>query len=149
MTKTMTTSHSTDQWSQQKLHALSIELVENWLTIADHFDIEMRMSSRKFIGPCPVHGGKKKDSFNLFHSGHSWSGNWQCHTHQCENEFVNTPIGLIRGILSHQQYGCGGLFCCGICGRPSRKSISGRMCSLGKCHGCFLFDGMGTISNAP
>ena len=53
---------------------------------------------------CPIHGGDNDSALNLYYTGDTYRGNWNCRTHHCEHIFKGSIIGFIRGILSHQKY---------------------------------------------
>ena len=90
--KTMKTHSSVKQ--------IETKIVANFTKIMDCFGLDLEENNRFFVGSCPVHGGDNLTAFNFYHQGESYSGNWQCHTRQCEETFVSSPIGLIRGLLS-------------------------------------------------
>jgi len=69
------------------------------------FGIEFEDEGKMFIGECPVHGGDNVGAINIYNDEGGVLGFWQCHTHQCEQYFISSLIGLVRGILSHQEYG--------------------------------------------
>lgn len=98
------TSPSSNIYEQSKLKYLGEKIIENFQIFIDHFDLTLEHTPKMYVGRCPVHGGDKNNAFNIFHSGDSVVGNWYCRTKQCERTFVSSPIGLVRGLLSHHQY---------------------------------------------
>ncbi len=46
-------------------------------------------------GPCPVHGGNRRDAW----SWHLDRGIWKCFSHSCDDEFGADIYGLVKGIL--------------------------------------------------
>jgi len=106
MTMEATISRSTDSaTAQERYSKLSEMIIENIDKFLDYFGVDgLRKSSRRYDGPCPVHGGDKSSAFNLYHSGMTMSGNWYCNTMLCHKTFVSSPIGLVRGLLSRQKY---------------------------------------------
>lgn len=101
------TSHLRKEWSQAQLLALGCDVVDEFEKLIDHFDLnDMKFQGGDvWVGPCPVHGGDKWDAFNIYTDGHTTKGNWLCNTRMCQEEFCNSPIGFIRGILSHRNHG--------------------------------------------
>lgn len=67
-------------------------------------DIKLYKAGNKLIGNCPIHGGKKHQSFNLYPEGETVPGYWKCRSHHCEDVFHPTVIGFTRGVLSHNQF---------------------------------------------
>ena len=93
--------------SQNQLHTLSQDILDNIEAIFGYFGINnLRCDHKKYVGACPVHGGGKDDAFNLYHQGPSYI--WKCWTHQCEDTFIRSPVGLVRGLLSHKKYNWSG-----------------------------------------
>lgn len=66
-------------------------------------DFKLYEFDNKFQGPCPVHGGNNFTAFAVYKTGETKIGHWECRTHHCHCEFITTPIGLIRGILSNRE----------------------------------------------
>lgn len=73
--------------------------------LLEYFGLELRRANRFYVGSCPVHGGTKKSSFNIFHSGDEIIGNWRCFSHSCHEHFHPSLTGFVRGYLSHTKYG--------------------------------------------
>ena len=86
---------------QERLSALSTLLMDRIDEVFELFNIALDKDSKKYVGCCPVHGGDNNSSLNLYHDNSVF---WKCRTHGCEKTFLGTPIGLIRGILSHRDY---------------------------------------------
>ena len=89
--------------SKEKIDLLCKSLSERITDILDYFDIEYEQHENRVSASCPVHGGDKTDALTVFTSGDSVTGNWYCWTQHCEREFINTPLGLIRGIMSNRK----------------------------------------------
>lgn len=53
-------------------------------------------------GPCPIHGGRRPDAFNIYPDGHTYRGNWACRSRGCHSEFRPTIIGFTWGVLSYR-----------------------------------------------
>jgi len=96
--------HSSDYYNQHKLHALTERVMDRLEDILTYFNVELKFSSKMYYGPCPIHGGDKFNALNIYHTGHSYRGNWKCRTMQCERHFKSSIIGFIRGLLSKQRY---------------------------------------------
>jgi 5S rRNA maturation endonuclease (ribonuclease M5) len=72
----------------------------------DALEVDLRRSGKMFVGTCPIHGGTSANGFNIFPDGDSAKGNWKCRSGECEEVFYHrSPIGFVRGVLSHQKYG--------------------------------------------
>ena len=65
--------------------------------------MDARRKGKMFVGPCPVHGGAGPDAFNVYPDGYSIRGNWKCRSRNCHQEFKETLVGLVWGVLSHQR----------------------------------------------
>ena len=98
----MTQHSKQSQIDQQKLHALSQKFVSRITDFLDMFSLEYVVYSNKIVGPCAIHGGDNPTSLTIYTEGDRLAGNWCCWTHHCQDDYVNTPIGLVRGILSSQ-----------------------------------------------
>lgn len=103
----MTTSPSNKPkpYHQHQLIALEKAAGLRLDDLLQYFGLEFRKATRFYVGACPVHGGSKKGSFNIFHVGNEIIGNWRCFSHGCHEHFHPTIIGFVRGYLSHTQYG--------------------------------------------
>jgi len=92
------------KFEKEKISVLSEKLSERIIDILDHFNIEYTEQDEWIYCPCPVHGGDKKDGFSIRQSDIFPNQIvWSCWTHHCEKKYINSSIGLIRGILSHVQ----------------------------------------------
>lgn len=92
--------HSIDFMDQGKLGTLSSLIVQNMDMILLTLGVTMGGTPTMRIGCCPVHGGDRFNAFNIYESGY-----WACRSRHCELHFKKTPLGMMRGILSHQKYG--------------------------------------------
>jgi len=77
------------------------ELLSNFEDVLHHFNVDLQKTDEMFIGCCPIHGGNNTTAFNMYRDSY---GNWNCNTRQCENTFMATPIGFVRGMLSREKY---------------------------------------------
>jgi 5S rRNA maturation endonuclease (ribonuclease M5) len=90
------------RYTQEEIYSLNKVLEERLEDIINYFHLDVVKKRKIYVGKCPVHeGSDNTSSFNLYHSG-DIIGNWYCRTHQCEKTFKSTAIGLVRGLLSHQ-----------------------------------------------
>lgn len=64
----------------------------------DYFHCSLRQHGNKLVGCCPIHMGDNKQAFNYYNTG-----SWKCRTRGCHNNFIGSPIGLIRGLLSRER----------------------------------------------
>lgn len=90
--------------SQEQLVTVSGDIIANLERIVNHFQIErLKIGYNSAHGSCPIHGGDNMGAFNLY-----WNNDlpiWKCYSHHCHDTFKDTPVGLIRGLLSRQKYG--------------------------------------------
>lgn len=88
--------------TQAQLLQLGYDVADRFDKVIKLFRLDLSDEGNAYVGPCPVHGGDSPNAFNLYKEGRNNRGNWACYTHHCEKEFTNSPIGLIRGLLSHK-----------------------------------------------
>lgn len=107
MTMTMESRSNKKPYHQDQLRQLERKVGDRLDDLLDYFNLRdgLRRAKRFYVGGCPVHGGDKKNAFNIFHTGYETVGNWRCFSHGCEKHFQPTVIGFIRGVLSHVKYG--------------------------------------------
>jgi len=89
--------------SQQQISKLSKIAMENLPLLFNKLNIEYIEYPNRYSFPCPVHGGDNQEGCSIFTSGHSNTGNWQCWTKHCEEDFTKSIFGFIRGTLSHRR----------------------------------------------
>lgn len=82
--------------------SLAVERIED---ILQHLGVSYTKRGNRLSGACPVHGGDNYSAWHVFTDGNTTKGNWSCYTHNChhQSKYGKSFIGLIRGILSHQQ----------------------------------------------
>ena len=78
---------------------VSERLLDNLQPLLRHLDIEYIEYPNRCAFACPVHGGDNPEACVIFTSGSSQSGNWNCWTRGCEQEFNPTLLGFVRGVL--------------------------------------------------
>jgi 5S rRNA maturation endonuclease (ribonuclease M5) len=92
------------KFEKEKISVLSEKLSERIIDILDHFNIEYTEQDEWIYCPCPVHDGDKKDGFSIRQSDIFPNQIvWSCWTHHCEKEYINSVLGLLRGILSRER----------------------------------------------
>jgi 5S rRNA maturation endonuclease (ribonuclease M5) len=91
-------------YNQEDLKNISDALCDRIDDIFDYFEIDARKTSKMFICNCPIHGGDNASAFNIYPYGEDYRGNWKCRTHKCEEIFMGSIIGFIRGVLSHRSH---------------------------------------------
>lgn len=90
--------------NQEQLRGIGNALCDNIEELLDYFDIDYRKTDKLFISSCPVHGGDNKTALNIYPYGDNYRGNWKCRTHQCEQTFMPSIIGFVRGVLSKKKH---------------------------------------------
>ena len=106
MTITMKQTKKYRSYDQYQLKALSDMICDDIDRLLATLGIEdYRMLDKMIVMSCPIHGGDNNSAFNLYHKGDTYCGNWKCRTHQCEEIFRPSIIGLIRGCLSKDKCG--------------------------------------------
>jgi 5S rRNA maturation endonuclease (ribonuclease M5) len=102
MTKTI--KKTFNSYNQYELKELSDAVCDNIENLLISLNIEdYKILEKMVIMPCPIHNGDNLSAFNLYYQGDSYRGNWKCRTHQCENTFKSSIIGLVRGCLSREK----------------------------------------------
>ena len=87
-----------------KLNQLSKLIAKNIEEIYKYFDVSYTINDKMLISPCFSHGGDNKTALNFYHHA-DYKLHFICRTHDCQNHFQPTAIGLVRGALSHAKYG--------------------------------------------
>lgn len=86
-----------------RLLAVQIMLCSRIDELMDGLGVEMSRAGKRYVGPCPVHGGDNSGACSVYHEGDTVPGFWQCKTRNCERVFKPTIIGFVRGVLSNQK----------------------------------------------
>ena len=92
-------------YTQGEIQELCVRGMERFDELMETFGLSFYMDNRKYTAACPIHGGDNELAINIYYDGDDFCGNWQCHTQQCEEHFLPSLVGFIRGIMSHQQFG--------------------------------------------
>jgi hypothetical protein len=87
--------------NQNKIKIICDKICDRIYDLLDHLNLEYRDNGRFITMSCPIHGGDNDSALNLYYTGDTYRGNWNCRTHHCEHTFKASIIGFIRGVLSH------------------------------------------------
>ena len=101
----MTTTIQSPLYNQEELKYLSDILTDKIDELFEYFNIEARQTSKMYICKCPIHNGDNESAFNIYPYGESYRGNWKCRTHKCEQVFMGSILGFVRGLLSNRKHG--------------------------------------------
>ena len=72
--------------------------------LAASFNVDVNDFDDYISCACPVHEGDNPNAFTLnTECSHPYFGKWRCWTQGCEEDHINTPIGLIRILLSKKE----------------------------------------------
>ena len=72
--------------------------------LAASFNVDVNDFDDYISCACPVHEGDNPNAFTLnTECSHPYFGMWRCWTQGCEEDHINTPIGLIRILLSKKE----------------------------------------------
>ncbi len=90
--------------STKELKKLSDLIAANIVPIlATKFNIEVNDFGDYISCACPVHEGDNPNAFTMnIEIDHPYFGLWKCWTQDCHEEHINTPVGLIRVLLSRE-----------------------------------------------
>jgi len=94
--------------SQIQLNEISNQLTDKLDKLLEFFKLSLRRTRKMYVGCCPIHGGDNESALNIYYNGDNRKGHWICYTQHCEQQFVNTIIGFVRGLLSKQRYNWSG-----------------------------------------
>lgn len=74
--------------------------------IIQELDVPWEVKNGRVSHTCGVHNGDKQSSFTWYleEMNNSPRGKWRCQTRSCHTHFVDTSIGLVRGVLSGQKF---------------------------------------------
>ena len=97
----MKTSLSKTKLSAKELKKLSDKAAKRICFILFHFGYRSNDCGDNVFCPCPIHGGDNPTGFSMnTDESSTYFGNWACWTNHCHEEHINTPIGLIRALMS-------------------------------------------------
>ena len=86
---------------KNQLIVLSNMVAEKITDLFDLFGVRYFEQYDRITSVCPIHeGADNPQAFTVTTTRDQYFGYWRCWTHGCENKFVPTPIGLIRGLLT-------------------------------------------------
>jgi len=88
--------------STKELKKLSDLIAANIVPIlSTRFNIEVNDFGDYISCACPVHEGDNPNAFTMnVEVDHPYFGLWKCWTQDCHEDCINTPVGLIRVLLS-------------------------------------------------
>jgi 5S rRNA maturation endonuclease (ribonuclease M5) len=92
-------------YNQDDLKKIGDLVCDNIENLLDLYKIEYRQTTKMIISQCPIHGGDNCSALNIYPYGETYRGNWKCRTHHCEELFMSSIVGFVRGLLSHSKYG--------------------------------------------
>ncbi len=87
-------------YSQQELATINNAICDEPSILINDLGLSWEVKNGRIDAVCEVHNGDKAGAFTWYLEGDSLRGNWACRSFGCERTFVNTSIGLVRGILS-------------------------------------------------
>lgn len=105
MGRTTTSSSENPYLDNVILHEICSQLCDRIDEFFDEQGIELRRSGRRFVGRCPVHGGRSPFGLNFYPDGQEVRGYWECLSDKCHLQFPRSAIGFVRGVLSHDKHG--------------------------------------------
>jgi 5S rRNA maturation endonuclease (ribonuclease M5) len=73
------------------------DIAKNLNSILNKLPISVTEKDRFYTGICPIHSGSDNETALTIYKD---SGNWQCHTRHCEDIFLPSAFGFVRGVLS-------------------------------------------------
>ena len=83
---------------------MSDRIAHNIVGVLHSFGVEAIDCGENTFCACPIHGGDNPSGFSInTDEYHPYFGTWMCWTQGChEDGHVNTPIGLVRALLSNK-----------------------------------------------
>ena len=79
-------------------------IIQNIDRVSNHFGLKLRHSSKCYMGCCPIHEGDNPTAFNIYHTGHTTTGNWRCNTGNCHKYFPKNAMGFIQALISVKKH---------------------------------------------
>ena len=89
--------------TKEMISSISNEIFNNIHRFLRYFEIDYVEYPNRIAFPCPVHGGDSEEGCCIFTDGNTTKGNWCCWTNHCEEEFIKTMFGFVRGVLSERR----------------------------------------------
>lgn len=96
------TTGGTPRLDSAQINLLSERLADRLDEMLGALGADLRGVGSRRVGPCPVHGGDNPTACKMWTDGYSQAGNWVCHSRHCEEIFLPTLLGFVRGVLSAQ-----------------------------------------------
>ena len=88
---------------KEELAVLSHKVALRMEDLLDLFGVEYFRQYDRITCVCPIHEGADNPQAFTITMEDKYFGCWRCWTHGCEEKFLHTPIGLIRGLLSSRK----------------------------------------------
>ena len=88
---------------KEELAVLSHKVALRMEDLLDLFGVEYFRQYDRITCVCPIHEGADIPQAFTITMEDKYFGCWRCWTHGCEEKFLHTPIGLIRGLLSSRK----------------------------------------------
>ena len=88
---------------REELAVLSHKVALRMEDLLDLFGVEYLRQYDRITCACPIHEGADNPQAFTITMEDKYFGCWRCWTHGCEEKFLHTPIGLIRGLLSSRK----------------------------------------------
>ena len=88
---------------KEELAVLSHKVALRMEDLLDLFGVEYFRQYDRITCVCPIHEGADNPQAFTVTMEDKYFGCWRCWTHGCEEKFLHTPIGLIRGLLSSRK----------------------------------------------
>lgn len=89
--------------TQKQIYNIGQRISYNIPKLLDCFGVDYIEYPNRFSFPCPIHGGDNPEGCSIFTDNENNTGNWQCWTHHCEEEYLNTLLGFVRGALESKR----------------------------------------------
>jgi len=87
--------------SSKELKKLSDKIAMSIVPIFQQLGFDVNDFGYYISCACPVHDGDNPNAFTMnTDSDHPYFGMWKCWTQSCEENYINTPVGLMRILLS-------------------------------------------------
>lgn len=89
---------------KEELAVLSHKVALRMEDLLDMFGVDYIRLYDRITCSCPIHeGADNPQAFTVTVSEDKYFGCWRCWTQGCEQKFLHTPIGLVRGLLTSRK----------------------------------------------
>ena len=86
--------------NQTQIYKACDKAAEDIPLLLESLGIEYIEYPNRYAFACPIHGGDNPEGCCIFTDGTNIKGNWKCWTSGCEEEYTNSLVGFVRGVLS-------------------------------------------------